>query len=477
MSTYKISRRDFLKLISAAGGGVALASCSSGNNVVNEVVNAPTQAVANPVTIDFVSWLPEYDNAYRQIWDVFESENPDIKLNVSAINEDTRAAFDAKVSGGYLPAMKQLWNDEPVTKDNYTNYVNLGEIGFPYFDKWTWDIEHEWSNRFGLPGPRVLDPYAGIVGSFVYHKDIVDDMGWDPQSEVKTYEDLKKFAEDLKLYVEDHPDLDFGWDRAWLNGFTYLRLMNLIPVAWEDGSRERQTACWMGEAKFNAEDSPYRHTFEHLRDVYANGWNPENWWNREWEADMEASFIAKKSVMVVHGHWMWDKTLAGNPDAQLAGFPFPRADREDTILHMEEPFVSTGWAMYSPVQDLPEWEQIKRAFIWWHSPAAVRMRGQAEGRAVLYELDQPLELESAQWKGLLQHVGTDWPDVKLDNGPWGEQSAAPYQIPGTPGPWDRGGGGFNETMISAVAGKISVQEALDVAQANWDKSFEGLPKS
>lgn len=473
----KMNRRDFLRL-SAQVGGAAIVLGPEGLSKAAAETTSPFSSPPrqDTVTLDFVSWLPEYDNAYRQIWDIFEAEHPNIKMNVSAINEDTRAAFDARVAGGYLPAMKQLWHDEPVTADNAENYVDLSAIDFPWFDRWSWDVRNEWSRRYQLPGPRSLDPYAGIVGSFVYHKDIVDQTGWDPQRDVKTLDDLRKFAEELTRFAEENPDLDIGWDQAWLNGFMYLRMMNLLPVAWPDGAREQQYACWMGQSKFNDPDSPYRHTLEWLQEVYAAGWNPENWWNREWEADMEATFIAKKSAMVIHGHWMWDKTLAGNPEAELAGFPFPSVDGEETTLHMEEPFVDSGWTMFAPVQDLPEWEQIKTAFFWWNGPDAVRMRAQAEGRAVLYELEEPLVLRSAQWLGLLQYVGEDFfSHVKLDTGPWGEQAAAPYRKPGSPGVWDRETGGYNDTFLAAVRGDISVQEAMDVAQANWDESYEGLP--
>jgi len=63
----------------------------------------------------------------------------------------------------------------------------------------------------------------------------------------------------------------------------------------------------------------------------------------------------------------------------------------------------------------------------------------------------------------------------MDNGPWGEQDAAPYLKSGAPSPWDRFTGGFGPTYVDAITGKIPIQEALDIAQANWDKSYEGLP--
>jgi len=354
--------------------------------------------------------------------------------------------------------------------------VGLSTIGFPWFDRWQYDVENEWANRFNLPGPRTLDPFQGIVASFIYHKDIIDKMGWDPQRDIKTVDDLETFLDELVEFTDKDPDLEFGWDRGWINGFMYLRYMNLIPVAYPDGSRERQFDCWMGKAKFNAEDSPYRHTFEFSKKAIERGWNSDGWWNREWEADQEATFSTKKAAMVMHGPWMWDKALANDPGLELLGFPFPSVDGKETVLHMEAPAVDHNWAIRAGNEETEHWEITKQLFSWWFSPDIVKAQAEIEGRGLMYKLDEPLQLDAPQFKGLLQYVGEDFfSHVKLDDGPWGEQAAAPYLQSGSPGPWDRFTGGYNETFIDAITGKISIQEALDIAQANWDKSYEGLP--
>jgi ABC-type glycerol-3-phosphate transport system substrate-binding protein len=229
----------------------------------------------------------------------------------------------------------------------------------------------------------------------------------------------------------------------------------------------------MGKAKFNAPDSPYRHTFEYSKLAMEKGWNQDGWWNRDWEADQESTFASKKSAMVLHGPWMWDKALAKDPNLELLGFPFPSVDGKETILHMEAPATSSGWAIRAGNEKADNWEQTKSLFHWWFSPEIVKARAEIEGRALVYSLDEPLDLNAPQWKGLLQHVGKDFfSHVKLDSGPWGEQAAAPYQISGSPGPWDFSGGSFNQVFLDAINGKITIQEALDIAQANWDKSYD-----
>jgi len=488
MSTAKkLSRRDFLRASALTAAGLVAAGCvvpatqapsaPAEAPAATEAPGAPPPA-AEAVTLEFVSDLPEYENGFRQILDVFETENPGVTVNIFSFSEDTEAAYLAKVAGGYLPAMERIPSNSgrTVNKDNYTEWVNLGEISFPWFDRWQYDVENEWSNSFNLPGPRTLDVYQGIIASFIYHKDVIDQMGWDPQKDIMTLDDLQRFLDELVVFAEQDPTLEFGWDRGWINGFVYMRYMNLIPVAFPDGQRERQFDAWMGNAKFNAEDSPYRHTFEFSKEALERSWNYDGWWNREWEADQEATFSTKTSAMVMHGPWMWDKALAADPSLELLGFPFPSVDGKETILHMEAPAVDHVWAIRAGNEETPHWDTTKELFFFWFSPPIVKALAELEGRVPLYELDEPLELDAPQWNGLLQYVGKDFfSHVKIDQGPWGEQAAAPYAKSGAPGPWDRATGGYNETFIAAIKGDISIQEALDIAQANWDKSYEGLP--
>ncbi len=57
----------------------------------------------------------------------------------------------------------------------------------------------------------------------------------------------------------------------------------------------------------------------------------------------------------------------------------------------------------------------------------------------------------------------------------GEVAAGPYRLKGSQGVWDWESNGNNEVMADVLTGKITVQDALDIAQRNWDESFEGLP--
>ncbi|MDH3675730.1 MAG: substrate-binding domain-containing protein, partial [Anaerolineae bacterium] len=185
-----VSRREFLRVSAVTAAGLLAASCA-GQPVAPaaQQAEAPAQeeapAAAAPageeVTLDIMS-LAEYEGPYREIWNVFEATHPDIKINVFSINEDTAAAHEAKVAGGYLPAIEltqemQIFFD----KNNYEMAVNLGELDFPWWDRWQFDVKNVWSDLHGLPGPRSLDVFQGFVMTWQYNQELMDQAGLDPR--------------------------------------------------------------------------------------------------------------------------------------------------------------------------------------------------------------------------------------------------------------------------------------------------------
>jgi len=256
--------------------------------------------------------------------------------------------------------------------------------------------------------------------------------------------------------------------------------MSMIPLAFPDGQVEDQRKCWLGEAKFNAEDSPFRHTFEFFKEAYDKGWLPENVWTREWESDMEASYIARKSVLMLHGPWPWDKMLAADPTAKDEGIPgTPPAEGQATWMQYMsrlDPTARNGYCLLEGAQNLPQWEAIKTAFYWMFSPPAVKMFAEVAGRDVLYKLDEPLELAGPQWQGVVKDIdkpGGLWEDVHyIDASQWGEIVAEAHRIGGTEGAWGWESNALVETLQGLLTGAMTVQDVLDLAQANWEASYE-----
>lgn len=491
MDRKNISRREFLRISGLTAAGILAASCVPAQPAPQApAAEAPAAAVEAPaagapaaeqVTLDMMS-LAEYEGPYREIWNVFEAEHPDIKVNVFSINEDTAAAYEAKVAGGYLPAIELTQETQIFFKnDNYEMAVDLSEIEFEWWDRWQFDARNAWPDLFGLPGPRSLDCFQGYVMTWQYNGDLMERAGLNPREDVKTWEDLYNWMDEGTQWAAAQDDVDWFYNQAWHNWIVGVNYADAIPLAFEDGSRQRQVDCWLGKAKFNAEDSPYRHVFQFFLDAKDRGWIPENMPTRQWESDMEASYIAGKSVMMLHGPWVWDKALAAGSTFKQEGLPItpPAEGMETWMQNALPPNIDNQWWMRAGEADLPIWPQILVAWNWFWSPTAVAARAQAEGRWPLYTLDEPLDLKGPQYQQVLKYIedpNGPWPNTKWEQSFTGNVLASPYRKKGSKGVWDWESNGNNVIFADLYAGKIDVKGALDVLQKNWDESFEGLPQ-
>ena len=493
MDMRNISRRDFLRASALTAAGLVAAQCvappatqpppAEGEAPAVPATEAPAAAppAAEEVTLEIMAPASEYTTVYQEIWDVYQAENPGITCNVFGLNEDTTAAYQAKVAGGYLPHIEnttllQLYVD----KTNYQTCVNLGEIGFPWFDRWTFDVENAWSDMYGLPGPRTLEIFEGLNCTWVYHADLMEEAGLDPRKDVKTWDDMKRWLQAGTDWANQNDDVVAFWDNAWQPYMHSRHYPDVVAIAFPDGQREQQVATFMGEAKFNAPDSPYRHAFEFLKEATDKGWLAEGWWTKEWEVDMESAFIAKETVMCLHGPWIWDKVAAGNPDAELLGLPPspPAEGQSDWNFHQWSPDINRQYFIRTGVEELPEWEQVKHAFFWFFSPKVVAMRAEAEGRMVTYKLDEPLEMQGPQWLGVRKDIGNPdgpLPDVNIVNSIEGWKQASVYAVKGSKEVWDYRANGNQPIWAGVMSGEMTVQDALDWAQNNWENDYEGLP--
>jgi hypothetical protein len=194
MAENKLTRRDFLRASAVTAAGVTLAACGA-TEAPAEPTKAPAAATEAPaptsppaaaekVTLEVMS-LAEYEGPYAEIWNVFNASSADSEVSVFSINEDTAAAHEAKVAGGYLPAIEltqemQIFFD----KNNYEMAVNLGEVDFPWWDRWQFDVKNAWADLHGLPGPRSLDVFQGYVVTWQYNDELMQQSGLDPHDDV-----------------------------------------------------------------------------------------------------------------------------------------------------------------------------------------------------------------------------------------------------------------------------------------------------
>jgi len=482
-----MNRREMLRLSAISATGVALAACGVGGVPTQQqpategAAAAGSASPAAEVTLNVMAPVAEYEAPYREIWNVFEVEHPGIKINLFSVNEDTAAAHEAKVAGGFLPAIEHSQELQVLAnKDNYEMFTDLSSFEFPWWDRFTFPAQTDWSDLYSLPGPRTLDIYQGFVFTWQYNEELMEKAGLDPRKDIKTWDDLKKWLDEGTKWANAEPDVDYFWNQGWHNWVFGVNYVDMIPLAFADGGRDRQRDAYLGRAKFNDPDSPYRHFFEFFKEANDKGWIPENMWTRQWEGDMETSYIASKSVMMLHGPWVWDKALAAGSEFAVNGhqngFPMtPPADGQDWVQGALPPSIDAGFFMRAGNQDTPHWNETMTAWNWLHSPEAIPMRAQAEGRFPLYKTDEPVDIQGPQYQALLKDI--DNPDgafsqVKWEQSQTGAIAAGPYLKKGAKGVWDWQSNGNNQVMADVLSGKISVQDALDIAQRNWEESYD-----
>ncbi len=307
--------------------------------------------------------------------------------------------------------------------------------------------------------------------------------GLNPRKDVNTWDDLKNWLAEGTACANATDGVDYFWNQAWHNWVFGVNYFDAIPLAFADGGRERQVDAFLGKAKFNAEDSPYRHVYEFFKEANDEGWMPESMWTRQWEGDMEASYIAGKSAMMMHGPWVWDKALAAGSEFAINGhqngIPLtPPAEGNDWLQSAMSPAIDLGFFIRGGNMDQDNWDATMTAFNWLHSPEAIPMRAQAEGRAPLYDTGGELDIQGPQYQKVLKDINNPdgaYPQVDWEQRLTGEVAAGPYRIKGSQGVWDWESNGNNQVMADVLTGKITVQDALDIAQRNWDESYEGLP--
>ena len=306
-----------------------------------------------------------------------------------------------------------------------------------------------WSDLYnGLPGPRCLNPFMGWLNTWVYHIDLMEKAGLDPRKNVKTWDDLLTWLDEGAQWAKSaNSGVDYFWDQGWLpDWFGTGITMDNIPLAFPDGQRDRQVACWKGEAKFNAPDSPYRHAFDFFKQAYDKGWVNKQFWTREWETDMEASYVSRKSAVVLHGPWIWDKAVAADTTVQQLGLPAtPPAEGQAQWmqwmgdLEIDQSMSGFTMTMRACNETSPDFGLVKQLFIWWHSPDTVRLRAEAVGALPAMKLDPPADIKAPQVLGVIKDIGTPaglFEQVQYETQMSGESLMSPMRIPGSPGVWD-----------------------------------------
>lgn len=452
-----MSSRNASAAYTVIGAALTLALVYSGQARAVDVVELEVSATQ-----------PEYMAQDRAIWDLYEEENPNVKIKLFPINEDTEAAYQARVAAGDPADIRGLLFP---TQDNYKTYMNLLEVDFPWWDRLTYDAKTIFEKTFGVKGyAPAVNVRAGLFFSFIYYADEMDKAGLDPKKSVKTVDDLRDLLEKLKAYVETRDDLEYVLDTGW-----HPRAWGRWMVeAWGVGlgaSKQEMIDLFTGKIEWTDEaKNPLVPVFKLMKEFTDKGYFPAKWWTRGWEQEYESSFIGRKSILTYHGPWMWNKTLAQQPDARLEGFFFPA--NQDGILWQNCTTADRGSALYVANMDKADFEEAKKALYWWTSPEIVKLRAEAIGFLPAYDLSDVggVELDNPQYNMVIKPaLDGAFGDVRFDDSLCGQAAAGPMKKSGTPYVMEDNAVAplFGEYM----SGAISLGQVLEKLQGRWENAY------
>ncbi len=423
---------------------------------------------AQDVVLEISSTQPEFFAQDRAIWDLYEDENPGVKIELFPINEDTEAAYQARVAAGDPGDLRALVFP---TKDNYQTYVNLLDLDFPWWDLMTYDAKSIFEKTNGIEGyAPAINVRAGLHFQFVYHADVMADCGLDPKTTVRSMDELRSFLADFKGCVDQRDDMDIVLDTAW-QPRVYGRWFPEIFAIAAGGSKDDTRALYAGDIAWtDIENNPLVPYFELLKEFTEAGYFPDGWWEQAWEQDMEARFIAKKSALTLHGPWIWNKVLAQNPDADLDGFLVP--PNGDGVVWQDATTADRGSVLYVANSDDASFEEAKKALYWWTSPEIVKLRAEAIGFLPAMNLSSVggVQLQTPQFMKVIQPaMDGAFGDITFDDSLDGQAAAGGMKKSGTPFVIEDNA---NAPLIgSYVSGEITIEALMEALQTRWENAY------
>lgn len=384
---------------------------------------------AKPVTLEIVASQPEYLQQEQEIWNIYTELNPHVTIQMTSMNEDTEAAFNTRVAADDAPDLHLY---AVVDRNNYEIYQNLAEIDYPYWDLVQYDAKGVYSTSEGTPEGYMpcFYPFAGVTFSFIYHEDEMDKAGLKPRETIRSMEDLDAFLAELKEYT-DANGIKYVLDGAWHNWCVFSQELDDLVVAMGSNMTDLnkvwidRTVAWN-----DVENNPYVAAFEKMKEWYDKGYMPEKWWTRNWETDYEAGFSAKNSLLCYHGPWLWTKVETADPNAQLAGFPFPA--NADGIIQNGAVEPNKGTVLYACNADGENQDESVKAYVWWNSPEIIKLRAEAFGSVPLMDMTSvgSADLVASQYNSVIKPIkeGFFGEDVYFDSSLWTSTLANKYKV-------------------------------------------------
>lgn len=426
--------------------------------------------IAAPLTIDVRASQPEYVAKERQVWDLFESQNPDIKINLFSVNESEEAAFNARLAAGNPPGINL--HAYAQSTEQAANLLDLRTIDFKWWSNFTYDVKNAWKNQYGVDTLPILQYAAGPLASFLYYKDEMAKAKLDPQA-IRTVADLDAFLASLKKYVATRSDLKYVIAAGWHPWCWPYQFMSHFVTMFDPQAQAKVGKLFTGKTKWtDLANNPYVPAFTKLKEWYDKGYLPKEFWTLSWENDFEAAFIGKKAILTFHGPWLWDKVEASNPSAQLSGFPLP--GNSAGKIQSFPPDIGQGPGIYKDVaKNADVFKAVVRAWNFFYSPAAMKLLCESLGQVPAMDLSSVggASLKSSQYLTVIKPV-TDgkFGKVLWDYTSFGVDAGSPYFIEGRQSPANSDA--VAEIWGNYFSGKKNMAGMMADLQKMYDNAFK-----
>jgi ABC-type glycerol-3-phosphate transport system substrate-binding protein len=435
-------------------------------------------------TIRFMSVMVEWEARYKEVWNEFMKQNPNINVELFFLNdEDYAATIPAKVAAGTIEDIFEGgWGISPnPTKDNYQQFLNIADI----YDHW--DLlpggKQEWLSNSKIElGPDV----DGIYGvqyempyfwSWIYHKDMAEEAGAGDKYSIKTMDDLWNWLDTLKAYADAEgliAAVDFGAGSGcggWCAGEEWWPYF--IQTHFEDFDVLEDV--YQGRRKLT--DGGFEVYYDMHKKFVDDGYVPDEWWTRDWEMEMEAELIAKKIIVNSHGPWIWDKMRDATPDAQPTGFPMPTESGKNRKIRLHPVMPSTyRWLAHANVVDRDSFKNgaFQKALNYFAGPESARIQAEDWGQPLMMKLDPPpAQIDSWQWTEVGAEIGMPgpWEDVEFSYHTFGISS----QLTRVAGETDPFTADFMlDLLVQVMKDEITAQQALATLQKQLEKAYTHL---
>lgn len=430
------------------------------------------QAKKPPVVIELLLVEAEYTNQTAELLKLYTQENPHVTFKIHGWTEGQDAVWEARIAAGDPPHIFENAPANQITKDRYSFLWDLRQLEYPYWDRYPYDVRARWGEAFGVPNYLpILPVWAPVLRTFIYDAEKMEEAGLNPKETVRTPEDLDAFLANLKKYVDSKGgSLQYVFDMGWNpNGFGRGVPFALTTMV---ASLDEQYDVWQGKIRWDdMERSPYAKSFALFKKWYDLGYFPRRFWTRQWEPDYEAGFIAGKSILTWHGPWLWDKYLAAKPAGKLDGFTLP--PNKNGQVGTDSFLPDNGVGIFKAHEGKPVFEEVKKFFVWYNSPAIVKARAEIRGRVPLLDLKDvgSPDLRGMQYLQVVKpfNEGKFGPTYHWDVRPWPDGIVGKYRVKGTPEV-------LRDDAMAAIWGdflenRISLKDFLSVLQKRWETGY------